>query len=87
MRYIDIIRGNVDNHRARRGITQRALGEAVGISRPAFSAKLHGHSPFDIGLLLRVAAVLQVDVRELMEDIEQAEDLAHEEPKQEGAAA
>lgn len=87
MRYIDIIRGNIDNHRARRGITQQALGEAAGVSRPAFSAKLHGHSPFDIGLLLRVAGVLQIDVRELLEDIEQAEDLVKPEPKQEGAAA
>lgn len=86
MRYIDIIRGNIDNHRARRGMTQQDLGAAVGISRAAFSSKLHGHSSFDIGLLVRVAVALGVDFHELIEDIEQSDELDEAQRKEVAAA-
>lgn len=76
MRYIDIIRGNIENHLGRRGFSQAKAAEALGMSRGGWSSKLHGHRPLHVGEVVRLAAWLGIEFELLTVDIEQADELS-----------
>jgi transcriptional regulator with XRE-family HTH domain len=45
---------------ARRKMSQKDLADALGLSQPAASRRLNGHTEFTVGELLEIAAVLGV---------------------------
>lgn len=59
----------LDNIRAemtRRRITQRAAADALGISQPALNARLAGRTPLDVGELLTLAALMDIEPSALL---------------------
>lgn len=52
---------------ARRGITQVAIAEQLGITQQAVSGKLTGRSPFSLEQLTKVAHLLGVHPAELLD--------------------
>lgn len=61
-----LVGANVRAEMARAGVTQAQLGEAVGVTQSAISARLRGATPFDINELHAVAAFLDVAVTDLL---------------------
>ena len=56
------VRAGLGRHR----VTQAALAELIGMSRPALAARLHGRQAFDVDELLVIAAHLDIPVLELI---------------------
>lgn len=59
---------NVRAEMARRGVSQTELAKQLGISQAAVSARLRGHTPFDVNELARIAVVLSVPAAELLDE-------------------
>lgn len=53
---------------ARRRITQGELAKRIGMSRAALSPRLAGHQAFDTDQLLKICAVLEVELVSLFPD-------------------
>lgn len=60
------LRGNIKAEAARRGISQRALAEGVGISPTAMHMRLRGVTRITTDDLYRIADVLGVEVSSLI---------------------
>jgi transcriptional regulator with XRE-family HTH domain len=61
---------NVRAEMARRKVSQMALAAQLGLSQAAVSARLNGHTPFDINELSTIARVLDVPLTDLLADVE-----------------
>lgn len=57
---------NVRAEIARRGVTQAAISEAIGVSQSQFSKRLQGRIAFDINELASIAHVLDVPLTDLI---------------------
>ena len=60
----------LDNIRAeltRRRVTQQAAADALGISQPAFSARMSGRTPLDVNELLIIANLLDTAPARLLD--------------------
>lgn len=51
----------------RRGVRQAHIAAALGLSQPAVSDRLRGRTPLTLSDLERIAAALDVDVRDLLQ--------------------
>lgn len=51
---------------ALRDMTQKQLGEALGLGHAAMSARMNGHKDFSFGELEQTAAALGVTLRDLL---------------------
>lgn len=58
---------NVRAEMARRGISQSAIGQLLGISQASVSSRLRGATPFNINELVAIAAYLDVPLAVLTE--------------------
>ena len=63
---IDIVAGNIRAEAARLGLTQVALGKALGISQGSITKRWKGLIPWQLGELDAVAEVLGVSVIDLV---------------------
>ncbi|MCL2244655.1 MAG: helix-turn-helix domain-containing protein [Treponema sp.] len=61
-----IIGKNLQNIRKRRGITQRELGEKIGLTRESVASYEAGRSNLLITTLLNISSVLKVSVYEIL---------------------
>jgi transcriptional regulator with XRE-family HTH domain len=66
---------NVRAEMARRRISQKTLGEHLGLGQVSISARLAGRTPFDVNELVSIAAFLGVTVDVLMAEHPLAEDV------------
>jgi transcriptional regulator with XRE-family HTH domain len=57
---------NLQSIRKRRGLTQKELGEKIGLTREAISSYEAGRSHLMVTTLLEMAAVLRVKVNEIL---------------------
>jgi transcriptional regulator with XRE-family HTH domain len=57
---------NIRAEIARRRVSQRVVAERLGISQPAFSARLAGKTSLDIDELFAIADLLEVDPAALL---------------------
>lgn len=57
---------NVRAEMARKGLSQTALAELLGISQTAVSKRLRGDTPWDINELIRAADTLGVPLETLL---------------------
>ncbi|KUG52745.1 MULTISPECIES: helix-turn-helix domain-containing protein [Kocuria] len=55
---------------ALRDMTQKQLGEALGLGHAAVSARMNGHKDFTYTELMKTAEVLGVSLRDLLPDEE-----------------
>ena len=60
---------NVRAEMARRGVSQTALAQTVGLSQTAISKRLRGATPFDVNELIAVAAALDVPLSALLSGV------------------
>ncbi len=69
--YYDIIRHNIKKYRKKAGLTQQKLADKVGVSMN-YIAKIESEKmqkSFTIGVLGRIANALEIDIRNLFDDI------------------
>ena len=59
------VTANIRAEMARRGVTQKALSEALGINQSGVSERLNGNVPLRVDELLQIAALLDVPVSTL----------------------
>lgn len=62
---LKIIGENITFYRRLRGLSQRNLGEIVGISRSKISDIEHGKDNFDLELFIAIAKALSVEYSKL----------------------
>lgn len=57
---------NIRAEVARRGLTQAALAEVIGVSQSQLSKRLRGVIPFDVNEVAAIANALDVPITELV---------------------
>lgn len=57
---------NVRAEVARRGLTQAALADVIGVSQSQLSKRLRGVIPFDVNELAAIAKALDVPIADLL---------------------
>lgn len=65
----DTIVSTVKAEMARRGLTQRAVAKALGISEPAVSERFNGKTRLTVDELVSIAGILDVAVSVLVSDV------------------
>lgn len=63
------VAANLRAEMGRRQISQAALAEAIGIAQPSVSKRLHGHVPWTLSELTRVAEFLDLPLSTLLEGV------------------
>lgn len=61
-----IVGANVRAETARKRVSQRQMGAALGISHASVSARLSGRTPIDINELVTMATLLEVPLATLL---------------------
>ena len=62
------VAANIRAEIARRRLSQRLVAEHLGISQPAFSARMSGKTALDVDDLLAIADLLGVPAADLLKD-------------------
>lgn len=65
---IEPLLDNIRAQMARRRVTQREIADRIGISQPAFSARMAGKTPLDVSELFIIADLLDVDPSQLLKE-------------------
>lgn len=69
LRPTDVVAANVRAEMARRRVTQRDIGDALGIAHSAVSHRLTGRTPLDVNEIATIAGLLGVDVAHLVDGV------------------
>lgn len=69
VRPTDVVAANVRAEMARRRVTQRDIGAALGIAHSAVSHRLTGRTAFDVNELATIAGLLDVEVSDLVDGV------------------